>query len=556
MTFFRKRIGGVFAIGLCAAMVAGCGGGAVVGTSAMRPQSQSSVLTEQSTNGALSTKAANGNVTFAIGIKPKTKAGRITPKYVSPSTQSLQILTDGTNPVVVTFGPWSPNCSPNPTVPGAYICTASLNIPAGNHVFTLTTYDLPGADGTVLSTNSTGTVFVKPTGTTTVSLVLEGVVRSVVLTLWSRTPPVGNPAAIGLTIVLEDADQNLIIGSAPFDHPVTLTTTDPAAGPLSKSILRSPADAAGITVDYSGAAVTRIVYSATAVGLSAANVTDDVLTPGAPAEHFLYVANRNIYTPLSEEVSIYDLANLAAAPRTINTSPQSAMGVALDVHGKLYVTSWLSNIVSVFDTQHGNSPLPTITGGSLSSPIGVTVGADGKLYAANINIRTVPLPCNCVSVFDTANGNTPLPPIIGGGLNQPFYVAVGANGKLYVSNDGDSTIRIFDTAHGNTPLAPITGGGLDAPSGMALDANGKLYVANAGSNTVSVFDTEHGNAPLPAISGGLVNPRGVAIDAAGKLYVASNLPGPFGGVSIFDTAHGNASLPAIAVGYPEGLAIH
>src|SRR5450759_2636593 len=49
--------------------------------------------------------------------------------------------------------------------------------------------------------------------------------------------------------------------------PYCLTTTDPAAGPLSKSILRSPADAAGITVDYSGAAVTRIVYSANAVGL-------------------------------------------------------------------------------------------------------------------------------------------------------------------------------------------------------------------------------------------------------------------------------------------------
>jgi hypothetical protein len=150
MIFFTKRICGVFAVGLCAAMVAGCGGGAVVGTSAMRPQSQSSVLPAQSTNGALSTKAANGNVTFAIGIHPKINAGRITPKYVSPSTRSLQILTDGANPAVVNLTLSLPNCPPNPTVPGAYICTASLNVPAGNHVFTVTTYDLTGAEGNVL----------------------------------------------------------------------------------------------------------------------------------------------------------------------------------------------------------------------------------------------------------------------------------------------------------------------------------------------------------------------------------------------------------------------
>jgi hypothetical protein len=173
-------------------------------------------LTEQSTNGALSTKGANGNVTFAIRIAPKTTGGRITPKYVSPSTQSLKILTDGTNPVVVTFGEWTANryCSDDSVLGGytpGYICTASLNIPPGNHVLTVTTYDLPGATGNVLSTNSSGTVFVKPTGTTKVSIVLEGAVHYVVLTL-ATNPAVGTAAAIGLTVSLEDADRNLIVG--------------------------------------------------------------------------------------------------------------------------------------------------------------------------------------------------------------------------------------------------------------------------------------------------------------------------------------------------------
>jgi hypothetical protein len=161
----------------------------------------------------LTTRSARGNVRFAIGIKPKVKTGRITLQYVSPSTQSMQILTDGANPVVVNLTPSSPNCSPNPTVSGAFICTASLNVQAGNHVFTVTAYDLNGATGNVLSTNSTGKIFVKPTGTTTVSLVLEGGVRYVILTLTTVYPTIGKPAAIGLTPILQDFDQNLIVRS-------------------------------------------------------------------------------------------------------------------------------------------------------------------------------------------------------------------------------------------------------------------------------------------------------------------------------------------------------
>jgi hypothetical protein len=62
----------------------------------------------------------------------------------------------------------------------------------------LTAYDLTGSAGSVLSTNSTGTVFVKPTGTTTVSLVLEGIIQYAVLTLATPNPPVNKPATIPL----------------------------------------------------------------------------------------------------------------------------------------------------------------------------------------------------------------------------------------------------------------------------------------------------------------------------------------------------------------------
>jgi YVTN family beta-propeller protein len=554
--FSTNRISGMLAIGLCAIMIVSCSGdGASIGTSAVRPQLQSPVFTAQSTNGALSTKAAKGNVTFAIRIKPKPKTGPNTPTYVSPSTQSLKILTDGANPVVVNLTPWSwPNCPTNSATPG-YICTVSVNVSEGNHVFTVTTYDLTSAKGNVLSTNTTGTVDVKPTGTT-VSLVLEGAVHYVILVLVTSNPSIGSPVAIGLTAILEDADQNLIVGSARYEYPVTLTTTDSSNGPLSKTVLNSPADASDIMAHYTGANVASITYSATANGLPAANVSTVVLTPGALAQH-IYVLNDDF--PNGNSVSVFNTAHENAPLPTITGgglykfNGDRSFGVAVDATGKLYVGNEDNNSVSVFDTTRGNDVLPTINGDGLDGPDGVAVDASGKLYIAN-NFS------NSVSVFDTTHGNTPRPTITGGGLNHPWGLAVDANGKLYVTNNTiPGSVSVFDTAHGNTPLPAIAYVNLEfpwavSPYSAAVDASGKLYVGNG--EILLVFDTAHGNAQLPAITGSALGlPEDVAVDASGKLYVA-NIGN--NSVSVFDTAHDNAVLPAITGGglhNPIGVAV-
>jgi DNA-binding beta-propeller fold protein YncE len=539
VNFCTKTINAALRAGLCAAILAGCSGGAGDGTSALATGSRAQPLVV----GQRATKAGMGRVAFTIGIKSKAKAGRITPKYVSPSTQSLQILTDGTNPVVVNLTPSSPNCSPDASIPPATICTASLSAPAGNHIFSVTTYDLTDAKGRVLSANTTGTVYVQPIVQTKVPLVLEGVVQYVVLALATTNPPIDSVATIGLTAVLEDADQNLIIGPALYMHPVTLTTTDPSNGSLSKTLLNSPADVSGISTQYSGAAVGNITYSATASGLSVANVIPTVLTPGAQAQH-LYLTNNDFPNSLR----VFDLDNPSAAPTTITGAGYFPSGLVLDPAGKLYVsTSEFGNAVLVFDTLHGNVELPEITGGGLDWPSGVTVGSDGKLYVAN-RFDRVPF---SVSIFDTTHGNAVLPPITGGGLYYPNALIVDAGGKLYVSNANDS-ISVFDTKHSNMALPPITGGGLSFPIGMAIDKAGKLYVANDRSSTVAVFDTAHGNAALAQFPGGGF---GAALDAQGRLYTADWYNNE---IEVFDTLHGNARLPNFAGAFyePSALAVH
>jgi hypothetical protein len=405
----------------------------------------------------------------------------------------------------------------------------------------------------------TGTIFVKPNGPTIVSLVLEGAVHYVILTLTTAYPVIGHPAAIGLTPILQDFDQNLIVGPAPYEHPVTLTTSDSANGPLSKTTLNSPADAAGITANYNGAKVASITYSATATGLDPGNVTGFVLAA--------YSVNASPHLYLTVEasdtcnggglVSVFDLANVTKAPTNITCGGLiSPLGVAVDAAGKLYVSNnalMPGNTINVFDTTHGYAVLPPISGPGLGGSQRMTVGPNGKLYVADAG-------ANSVDIFDIAHDNAELPSITGGGLNLPFDVTLDTKGKLFVANAGDGgggSISVFDTAHGNAVLPAITGNGMQGPWGLAIDSSGKLYVTSEnGPSVVAVFDTAHGNAPLPTITGGgLAAPMGIALDAGGKLYVV-NLGFP---ISVFDTLHGDAALPPIGAAGLDGaesIAIH
>jgi hypothetical protein len=397
MSIFTQRINSALAFGLCAAFLSGCGSGA--GGGSALPQSAGRAAVAQAA------KTAAGNVKFSVAFRPKVPAGRIAPQYVSPSTQSLQILTDGAAPVVVNLTPSSPNCLPDPAAVGTYICSASLNVAPGNHIFTVTAYDLTGAKGNILSANSTGKVNVTPSGTTAVPLVLEGSVYYVILALGTVNPPIGTPATIALTATLEDADQNLIVGPAPYEHPVTLTTTDPLNAPLSKTVLNSPADAAGITVKYTGAKIARVTYGATAIGLTTATVVSADLTPGA-AEQFLAVVNDTIGA-----VVLFDASTLSGGSGFGGGGEFFfEYGAAIDAQSRIYVAGGGGDSVGVFDLAHGDVTLATITGGGLSYPIAVTVDDEsGKLFVLNYATSSI-------SVFDTKHAYAPLAVISGGGM--------------------------------------------------------------------------------------------------------------------------------------------
>ena len=132
-------------------------------------------------------------------------------------------------------------------------------------------------------------------------------------------------------------------------------------------------------------------------------------------------------------------------------------------------------------------------------------------------------------------------------LNYPFAAAVGSNGNVYISDQGNSRIRMVTPAGTITTVAgngtagylgdggPATSAELNNPGGVAVDSAGNLYIADTLNHVVrkvtssGTITTVAGNNGLgfgyggdfgPANMAQLADPSGVAVDSAGNLYIA------------------------------------
>jgi len=234
----------------------------------------------------------------------------------------------------------------------------------------------------------------------------------------------------------------------------------------------------------------------------------------------------------------------------------SPNGEAFDSQGNLYVADFGNNVIrkitpaGVVSTYAGtgvagyrngatdstNLKSTTDSLAMFNNPQGVAVDASGNVYVADRgnNVireilttgRTKTIAGNKIKGFIDATDEAAF-------FNEPSGVAVGSDGTVYVTDQGNSALRKISTAGvvstlaGNSTLTTL----FNFPSAIAIDSKGNLFIADESGRifeytTNSVLYMLAGTTNANGFNNGIGSaatfnyPQGIAVDAGGNIFVA------------------------------------
>ncbi|NEY31819.1 YncE family protein [Streptomyces sp. PRKS01-65] len=257
-------------------------------------------------------------------------------------------------------------------------------------------------------------------------------------------------------------------------------------------------------------------------------------------------------------------------------------GVAVDVHGRVFVTNSGSNSLSVIDPSPG-ATTATVNVGFF--PESVATDPQFGTFVANSGDRTVSVLNRLNAVVSTLRvGGVPglppnmarvavdhifsrayvtnrsgdrvaivrtstVPPVVMPvpiDIPRPLGVAVDAvDHRLYVTQPDLGTVSAID--HGTLQKVatfPVR----ERPTGIAVDSpRRRLYVADSGFTTVSVIDLTTGAVTDVDVG---AHPVAVAVDPRGNAYVSHSS----GSVKVIDAGSGTVTATIPVGAKPEGVA--
>ncbi len=226
----------------------------------------------------------------------------------------------------------------------------------------------------------------------------------------------------------------------------------------------------------------------------------------SPDGRTLYVSGGNTdvvyrYGWVGDSAVLTDSIVLARrAPRADGT--QYPAGLALSPDGaRLYVALNLADSLAVVDVA-ANTVIQRVATGRY--PYGVAVGAEGQVYVSNWGASTL-------SVFTPdRDGRLASATPIAAGRHPSALIANAQGTRLFVASGSTDRVAVVDTRSGRviTTLTDPPPAGPDegtTPSALALSPDGtRLFAAEADANAVAVFEL---SAPTAGVAGAVGTDR-------------------------------------------------
>ncbi len=265
-------------------------------------------------------------------------------------------------------------------------------------------------------------------------------------------------------------------------------------------------------------------------------------------------AQGNLYVADRDNNTIRKISNITASGGDVTTLAGSGVagyregtgttaqfsqptGLAIDELNNLYVADFANHRIRIINTSNGI--VDTYSGDGSTSfyayPAGLATNNHNLIYVASAGNHHIIRILN-VSIFPFAGSTQGYTDGTGTAakFNQPYGVAIDANGTVYVADEQNHAIRKITSAGVVTTLAGGTEGTTDGtgsaakfvlPHALTIDAQGNLYVADFNNSHIRKV-TQQG--VVTSLTGqfadgtpsGFIAPNGITIDAQGALYIS------------------------------------
>ncbi|MBN2678203.1 MAG: glycosyltransferase family 39 protein [Anaerolineaceae bacterium] len=169
--------------------------------------------------------------------------------------------------------------------------------------------------------------------------------------------------------------------------------------------------------------------------------------------------------------------------------------------------------------------------GEFNAPRAIAVAPDDSLYIADTNNNRVQHLSISGEVINTwgSFADSTVSDAPGGTFNNPWGIAVGPDGSVYVADTWNYRIQKFTSTGRFLTMWGFSGQAEQpdaywGPRAVAVDVDGRVYVVDTGNKRVVVYDangvyiTQFGSSGYEA--GQFDEPVGISIDRIGRVYIA------------------------------------